>query len=105
MHVIGGEHLLHRKAQSVTNNPRHSPSRIEPRDELRITTGLAFPHGQENQRQNALTCRYMIYKLLADKETGIFFQAMTTSKLQHELKKKRPFESLEQEAALSIVRT
>src|SRR5271168_2208692 len=30
---------------------------------------------------------------------------MTTPKLQHELKKKRPFESLEQEAALSIVRT
>src|SRR3954468_18606371 len=30
---------------------------------------------------------------------------MTTPKLQHELKKKRPFESLEQEAALSILRT
>src|SRR5262249_5801373 len=30
---------------------------------------------------------------------------MTTRKLQHELKKKRPFESLEQEAALSMVRT
>src|SRR6058998_778110 len=30
---------------------------------------------------------------------------MTTPKLQHELKKKRPFESLEQEAALGIVRT
>src|ERR1700682_1277228 len=30
---------------------------------------------------------------------------MTTPKLQHELKKKRPFESPEQEAALSIVRT
>lgn len=30
---------------------------------------------------------------------------MTTSKLQHELKKKRPFESPEQEAALSVVRT
>jgi DNA-binding MarR family transcriptional regulator len=30
---------------------------------------------------------------------------MTTPKLQHELKKKRPFESLEQEAALNIVRT
>ena len=30
---------------------------------------------------------------------------MTTPKLQHELKKKRPFESLEQEAALSLVRT
>jgi DNA-binding MarR family transcriptional regulator len=30
---------------------------------------------------------------------------MTSPKLQHELKKKRPFESPEQEAALSIVRT
>jgi DNA-binding MarR family transcriptional regulator len=30
---------------------------------------------------------------------------MTTSKLQHELKKKRPFESAEQEAALSVLRT
>src|SRR5271167_3855794 len=30
---------------------------------------------------------------------------MTTLKLQHELKKKRPFESLEQEAALSVLRT
>src|SRR6266576_816815 len=30
---------------------------------------------------------------------------MATAKLQHELKKKRPFESAEQEAALSIVRT
>src|SRR5947208_4564612 len=30
---------------------------------------------------------------------------MTTPKLQHELKKKRPFESPEQEAALSIIRT
>src|SRR5438034_1057884 len=30
---------------------------------------------------------------------------MTTPKLQHELKKKRPFESLEQEAALSALRT
>jgi DNA-binding MarR family transcriptional regulator len=30
---------------------------------------------------------------------------MTTRKLQHELKKKRPFESLEQETALSVVRT
>jgi DNA-binding MarR family transcriptional regulator len=30
---------------------------------------------------------------------------MSSSKLQHELKKKRPFESREQEAALSIVRT
>jgi DNA-binding MarR family transcriptional regulator len=30
---------------------------------------------------------------------------MTTAKLQHELKKKRPFESPEQEAALSVVRT
>lgn len=30
---------------------------------------------------------------------------MATSKLQHELKKKAPFESLEQEAALSLVRT
>jgi DNA-binding MarR family transcriptional regulator len=30
---------------------------------------------------------------------------MTTPKLQHELKKKRPFESPEQEAALNIVRT
>jgi DNA-binding MarR family transcriptional regulator len=30
---------------------------------------------------------------------------MTTPKLQHELKKKRPFESPEQEAALSILRT
>src|SRR5437016_6992545 len=31
--------------------------------------------------------------------------AMTSPKLQHELKKKRPFESPEQEAALSILRT
>jgi MarR family transcriptional regulator, 2-MHQ and catechol-resistance regulon repressor len=30
---------------------------------------------------------------------------MTTPKLQHELKKKRPFESSEQEAALNILRT
>src|SRR5579863_145094 len=30
---------------------------------------------------------------------------MTARKLRHELKKKRPFESAEQEAALSIVRT
>src|SRR5215472_7030282 len=30
---------------------------------------------------------------------------MTTAKLQHELKKKRPFESPEQEAALSVLRT
>jgi DNA-binding MarR family transcriptional regulator len=30
---------------------------------------------------------------------------MTTRRLQHELKKKRPFESLEEEAALNIVRT
>jgi DNA-binding MarR family transcriptional regulator len=30
---------------------------------------------------------------------------MTTTKLQHELKKKRPFESPEQEAALSLLRT
>jgi DNA-binding MarR family transcriptional regulator len=30
---------------------------------------------------------------------------MTSRKLQHELKKKRPFESPEQEAAISIVRT
>src|SRR5215471_13069746 len=30
---------------------------------------------------------------------------MTTPKLQHELKKKRPFESREQEAALSVLRT
>jgi hypothetical protein len=30
---------------------------------------------------------------------------MTTPKLQHELKKKRPFEAPEQEAALSVVRT
>jgi DNA-binding MarR family transcriptional regulator len=30
---------------------------------------------------------------------------MTTAKLQHELKKKRPFESVEEEAALNIVRT
>ena len=30
---------------------------------------------------------------------------MTTPKLQHELKKKRPFESLEEEAALNLVRT
>jgi DNA-binding MarR family transcriptional regulator len=32
-------------------------------------------------------------------------QTMTTTKLQHELKKKRPFDSLEEEAALSILRT
>src|SRR5947209_1623284 len=30
---------------------------------------------------------------------------MTTPKLQHEIKKKRPFDSPEQEAALSVVRT
>jgi hypothetical protein len=30
---------------------------------------------------------------------------MATPKLQHELKKKRPFESPEEEAALNIVRT
>ena len=30
---------------------------------------------------------------------------MTTSKLQYELKKKRPFDLLEQEAAISVVRT
>jgi len=30
---------------------------------------------------------------------------MTTPKLQHELKKKRPFESPEEEALLSVVRT
>src|SRR5260370_14448907 len=30
---------------------------------------------------------------------------MTTPKLQHELKKKRPFESAEEEAALSVLRT
>src|SRR5437870_3377041 len=30
---------------------------------------------------------------------------MTTPKLQHELKKKRPFESPEQEAALAVLRT
>src|SRR5258707_15853813 len=30
---------------------------------------------------------------------------MTSPKLQHELKKKRPFESLEQEAALNVLRT
>src|SRR5262245_50554116 len=30
---------------------------------------------------------------------------MTTSRLQHELKKKRPFESPEQEVALSVLRT
>ena len=30
---------------------------------------------------------------------------MTTAKLQHELKKKRPFESPEQEAALNLMRT
>ena len=32
-------------------------------------------------------------------------QTMTTQKLQHELKKKRHFESSEQEAALSVLRT
>src|SRR5215467_1927931 len=32
-------------------------------------------------------------------------QPMTTPKLQHELKKRRPFESPEQEAALSVLRT
>jgi DNA-binding MarR family transcriptional regulator len=32
-------------------------------------------------------------------------RTMATTKLQHELKKKRPFESLEEEAALNIVRT
>jgi DNA-binding MarR family transcriptional regulator len=30
---------------------------------------------------------------------------MATSRLQHELKKKKPFDSLEQEAALSVLRT
>jgi DNA-binding MarR family transcriptional regulator len=32
-------------------------------------------------------------------------EPMTTPKLQHELRKKRPFESPEQEAALSVLRT
>src|SRR3984893_11003190 len=32
-------------------------------------------------------------------------ELMTTPKLQHELRKKRPFESPEQEAALSVLRT
>src|SRR5260370_27978003 len=32
-------------------------------------------------------------------------QPMTTPKLQHEIKKKRPFESPQQEAALSVLRT
>src|SRR5881392_4025765 len=31
--------------------------------------------------------------------------SMATAKLQHELKKKRPFESLEQEAALNLLRS
>src|SRR5919108_4094959 len=46
----------------------------------------------------------MIYKLI----TGRLIRAegpMATAKLQHELKKKRPFESPEEEAALNIVRT
>jgi DNA-binding MarR family transcriptional regulator len=46
----------------------------------------------------------LTYKLIAGKENGAD-QPMTTPQLQHELKKKHPFESAEQEAMLSIVRT
>src|SRR5947199_1137702 len=46
----------------------------------------------------------MIYKLISGERPRIGW-TMTTPKLQQELKKKRPFESPEQEAALSIVRT
>src|SRR5215471_10539000 len=46
----------------------------------------------------------MTCKLLTGERTKAD-RPMTTPKLQHELKKKRPFESLEEEAALSIVRT
>src|SRR5438128_4906270 len=44
----------------------------------------------------------MTYKLTAGELNG---PSMTTAKLQHELKKKQPFESPEEEAALSLVRT
>src|ERR1700752_4242544 len=46
----------------------------------------------------------MTYKLITGKANEAE-RPMTTPKLQHELKKKRPFESLEEEAALNIVRT
>src|SRR5581483_10107517 len=42
-----------------------------------------------------------MYKLIAVRAG----QPMTSAKLQHELKKKRPFESAEQEAALGVLRT
>ena len=44
-----------------------------------------------------------MYKLVAaEKKSG---KDMTIQKLQHELQKKRPFESRVQEATLNIVRT
>src|SRR5713226_3692550 len=46
----------------------------------------------------------MIYKLITGERTRAE-RPMTTPKLQHELKKKRPFESPEQEASLCVVRT
>src|SRR6478672_5290767 len=46
----------------------------------------------------------MIYKLMTGEGTRAE-QPMATPKLQHELKKKRPFESPEEEASLNIVRT
>src|SRR5713226_5722428 len=46
----------------------------------------------------------MIYKLITGERTRAE-RPMTTPKLQNELKKKRPFESPEQEAALSVLRT
>src|SRR5580658_8153528 len=46
----------------------------------------------------------MTCKLFAGKRARAD-RAMTTPKLQHELKKKRPFETPQQEAALSVVRT
>src|SRR5580698_10570806 len=45
----------------------------------------------------------MIYKLITSQRMRAE-RSMTTPKLQHELKKKRPFESAEEECALNIVR-
>src|SRR5580698_5017478 len=46
----------------------------------------------------------MIYKLITSQRMRAE-RSMTTPKLQHELKKKRPFDLPEEEAALNIVRT
>ena len=47
----------------------------------------------------------MTYKVLPCKGTSADENAMTSGQLQRELKKKRPFESLEQEAMLNLLRT